>query len=308
MLVTNDLAVAVNQLESGNVLAFPTDTLFGLGVNAYDDDCVKNIYSSKKRAANNPISVCYKDYASAMNDVYTNALAEKIAVNFLPGAITLIMNLRPDSKISRLCTAGLSTIGIRVPDCQVTLNLMKYLDFPITASSANKSHMLPLTTSISVSEEFVGQKHFAILNGQCTFGMESTIIDVTNNIPIILRLGVVSKEELEDVIGEKFIMKIPDKIQPYHLRKRVQINAVNFSKNDAVLGFGSMPYIECAKFMNLSPVGDVNEAARNFFDMLRSLDQSNATQICISSIPNTGIGILINSQLVHRISRSEASI
>lgn len=298
ILLISDPEIAAHYLKSGEVLAYPTDTLFGLGANAYNDDCITKIFLYKNRSTINPISVCYKDFSSAKRDVCANALAEKIATNFLPGAVTLIMNLRQNSKISRLCTAGLGTVGIRVPNCKITLDFMQYLDFPITASSANKSDTLPLTTTISVNEEFVKQDHFAILDGSCTFGMESTIIDVTSDVPVILRLGVISKEELENVIGENFIIKIPNKIRPYQLHKTVSINATHFSQDDAVLGFGSMPCIECAKFLNLSLSGNVNEAAKNFFDMLRSLDKSDAAKICIAPIPNEGLGRLINAQLL----------
>ena len=297
------LDFACEILRNDGLVAFPTETVYGLGGNAYSDKAVAEIFRCKKRPSINPVSVCYSSFFKASRDVEINAKAELLAKKFLPGALTIVLKKRTDSKISPLCSAGRNTVGIRVPDNPTALSLLEKLDFPLAAPSANRSSELSTTTAQSVCESLKNCEDLVILDGgDCNLGIESTIVDLSEeNHPKILRKGAISQEEIERKCGFKLIsaesgrLETP-KLSHYKPAKPIVINVRKIEEGDALLAFGNP--ISGAKYcLNLSKSEDITEAAKNLFSMLRKLDSTDAQRICVMPIPNTGIGSSINDRL-----------
>ncbi|MBE6447479.1 MAG: threonylcarbamoyl-AMP synthase [Alphaproteobacteria bacterium] len=288
-------------LNNGGLVAFPTETVYGLGGNAYDDKVVAKIFECKSRPQFNPISVCYRDLKQAESDVEINDLAILFAEYFLPGAVTLILKRKISSKISWLCSAGKETIGIRVPNNDVALNLLKRLDFPLAAPSANRSADLSTTSPKEVSKSLQNIDDLLIIDGgECPLGIESTIVDLSENNVKILRQGAVSIEEISDRCKITPTLCETNVVKHYCTQKPIIMNCKKITKNDALLAFGKpIPYSRHC--LNLSPSRDLTEAAQNLFAMLRQLDSTDAERICVMDIPNRGIGIAINDRLKRSI-------
>ena len=303
VITANNLGFACEVLENGGLLAFPTETVYGLGGNAYSDEAVAEIFRCKNRSRLSPVSVCYPSFSEASRDVEINAKAELLAKEFLPGALTIILKKRTDSKISWLCSAGGDTVGIRVPNNPIALSLLEKLDFPLAAPSANKSSELSTTTAQSVRESLKNCENLVILDGgACNLGIESTIVDLSEeDQPKILRKGAISQEEIECRCGFKLISaesgrSEASKLSHYKPKKPVVINVRKTEEGDALLAFGN-PIPDAKYCLNLSKNANMTEAAKNLFSMLRKLDSTDARRICVMPIPNTGIGASINDRL-----------
>ncbi|MDR1982413.1 MAG: threonylcarbamoyl-AMP synthase [Holosporaceae bacterium] len=202
ILVPNDENInrVVDVLCEGGVVAFPTETVYGLGANAYNDKAVSKIFSYKKRPRSKPLSVCYQSFDSAFDDVVIDERAVLLAKKFLPGPVTIILKRRADSKLSPLCSAELDTVGIRVPSNPIALGLLSRLPFPLAAPSANRSTQSSPTTAQHVSDSLKDNKTLLILNGGCcSIGVESTIVDLPNNK--VTRVGVISEKEIWNALG-----------------------------------------------------------------------------------------------------------
>ncbi len=298
ILKAGELDFACEVLRNGNLLAFPTETVYGLGGNAYSDEVVAKIFKYKNRSPFSPVSVCYPSFYSAYRDVEINPKAELLAKEFLPGALTIVLKKKIDSKISWMCSAGGDTVGIRVSNNPIALDLLKKLDFPLAAPSANISSELSTTTAQSVSESLKHCDDLVILDGGvCNLGIESTIVDLSvENQPKILRKGAISQEEIENKCGFTLVETECSKFSHYKPTKPLVINVQKIEKEDALLAFGNP--ISGAKYcLNLSSNSDLTEAAKNFFLMLRKLDSTNAERICVMPIPNINIGLAINDRL-----------
>ena len=296
ILNPGNLDFACKILKNGELLAFPTETVYGLGGNAYSDDAVVKIFQCKKRSQFNPISVCYSSFHNSLSDIETTKEAELLAENFLPGALTLVLRRRNDSRISWLCSAGKDTIGIRIPKNSIALNLLKDLDFPLAAPSANMSSGLSSTTALDVCKSLNTEDLYVLDGGICDLGIESTIVDLSEDQPKILRIGAISKEEIEDKCKVKFVIDTKSKFSHYKPKKAILLNVQHVEENDALLAFGT-PISKTKYYLNLSENSDLNEAAKNLFSMLHSLDSSDAKRICVMHIPNIGIGQAINDRL-----------
>lgn len=298
IIAAGELEFACEVLRSGGLLAFPTETVYGLGGNAYSDGVVAEIFRCKNRPSLNPVSVCYSSFCKAIRDVEINEKAESLAEKFLPGALTIVLKKKADSRLSWLCSAGGDTVGIRVPNNPIALNLLDKLDFPLAAPSANASSELSTTTALSVCESLKNYEKLVVLDGGVSnLGIESTIVDLSKeNQPKILRKGAVSQEEIEDECGFKLISAHNSKFRHYKPEKPIIINVREVGENDALLAFGDT--IPGAKYsLNLSATSDLIEAAKNLFFMLRKLDATDAKRICVMPIPNVGIGSAINDRL-----------
>ena len=298
ILKAGELDFACEVLRGGNLLAFPTETVYGLGGNAYSDEVVAKIFKYKNRSPFNPVSVCYPSFYNASQDIEINPKAELLAKEFLPGALTIVLKKKVNSKISWMCSAGGDTVGIRVPNNSIALDLLKKLDFPLAAPSANTSSELSTTTAQSVTESLKNCDDLVILDGgTCSLGIESTIIDLSvENQPKILRKGAISQEEIENRCGFTLVETECSKFSHYKPTKPIIINVQKIEKEDALLAFGNP--ISGAKYcLNLSSNSDLTEAAKNFFLMLRKLDSTDAKRICIMPIPNISIGLAINDRL-----------
>lgn len=291
---------AAELLRQGKVVSFPTETVYGLGGNAYDNAAIARIFKYKDRPAFNPISVCYSNIEHASADVEFTDLAKNIAEQFLPGPITIVLKRKSDSKLSWLCSAGQETIGIRIPDSSVALSLLSKISFPLAAPSANRSSDFSPTTAQAVSESLSANDDLLILDGgKCKLGIESTIIDISTNVPKILRIGAVSVEEIESKckIHLEHAKSPSHSLRHYRPSKEIIINAMSANLDDAILAFGVPFYNNCKYVLNLSKTGDLNEAASNFFFMLRELDKTDAARICVMPIPQRGMGAAINDKL-----------
>ncbi len=293
-----NLKFAVEKLIAGELVAFPTETVYGLGGNAFENSVVEKIFAYKNRPKKNPLPICYKDFETAACDVFICESAKKLAEKFLPGPLTLLLKRKPDSKISEIACAELETICVRIPSHPIAQKILSMIDFPLAVPSANKSTKISPTSAQLVSENLYEINDLTIIDGgQCNIGIESTIVDLTGEQPKILRQGAISEQEIFEKCGMRFEKISSPAFKHYVMQKKIVANATKAEKNDALLAFGK-PFDNCCRhFLNLSESGDLNEAAANFFSMLQELDKTDAEKICIMSIPNMEIGISINDRI-----------
>ncbi|MDR3179298.1 MAG: threonylcarbamoyl-AMP synthase [Holosporaceae bacterium] len=298
---TENIKSAAEQLAEGNMVVFPTETVYGLGGNAYNDTAVAKIFSCKNRPEFNPLSVCYASLELASADVFVNEEASLLAKYFLPGPVTMLLKRKPDARLSWLCSAGLETIGIRIPDHPVAQALLAHLPFPLAAPSANQSGKISPTSAADVADAMETESLCIIDGGSCKIGIESTIVDLSGANPIIVRLGAVGKNEISAKCGWSFSennFPTPAKqLKHYAPGKKIMLDCRSADTSDALLAFGTPFPNSCAHTLNLSAAGDLHEAAANLFAMIRQLDKTDALGICVMPIPNTGIGVSINDRL-----------
>ena len=298
------IQVAAEKIRAGDVVAFPTETVYGLGADATSSEACKKIYLLKGRPSNNPliVHIANKDDAHKYGEI--NPLAQQIIDNFWPGPISIVVKAKKNSGICEIATAGLDTIALRMPDHKVALELIRASDKPIAAPSANISNYVSPTEMMHVTESFGGQ--ITILDGdKSVFGLESTIIDVSSSKPVILRYGFITPDTLSKLLGcEVGVMTRGKKIiapgmmkKHYAPKTSLRLNATKLMAGEIGLSFGAHDIGE----LNLSHKGNLAEAAANFYSMLRLLDAKAIRQklqgIAIAQIPDTGIGLAINDRL-----------
>lgn len=284
-------------LREGGVVAFPTETVYGLGADATNSDAVLKIYDTKGRPRFNPLIVHLADLSMSRKVVHFSPLAETLA-QFWPGPLTLVLPRRQDAKLSDIVTAGLDTVGVRVPDHRLALELIEAAGVPLAAPSANPSGKLSPTTAEQVRRAFKG-KVPVLDGGPCRSGVESTILAVDGETVTQLRAGALAREEIERAIGRPVaVAKSGDKVQApgmlashYAPNAEMRLDAEAPLRDEVYLGFGSRNGT-----LNLSPSGDLHEAARNLFSMLHELDES-ASRIAVAPIPHRGLGEAINDRL-----------
>ncbi len=284
-------------LRAGEIVAFPTETVYGLGADATSSDAVLKIYETKGRPRFNPLIVHVADLEMAKSLVEMSPLAEKLA-RFWPGPLTLVLPKRKDATLSDLVTAGLDTVGVRVPDHPLALALIRAAGLPLAAPSANRSGKLSPTTAAQVRTAFAGLVP-VLDGGPSQSGVESTILAVDGDTVTQLRAGALAREEIEALLGQPVALaKAGDAIAApgmlashYAPNAKLRLNATSPRPGEAYLGFGSGQAT-----LNLSPTGDLREAARNLFSMLHELVAS-AAAIAVAPIPHTGLGEAINDRL-----------
>lgn len=301
------LDIAAELLRVGQTVAFPTDTVYGLGADAANDDAVKQVYAIKNRPLDKAIGLLVPSIAHAEAVAVFDNRAATLAHAFWPGGLSLVLPVREDACISPTALAGNTTVSVRMPNHPVALNLLQRFDKPIAAPSANPSGQLTTTTALDVARDL--QDHVpVILAGGNTplIGIESTIIDLTGEQAIILRQGAISSELIEALIGPVIIQ---DSDAPsFTLKTKLRLGAVDVKQGEAFLGFGRLNYIGAegvgfvhdmpeGHWRNLSPEGDLHVAARHLYPMLHELDQLGASQIAVMSIPESGLGQAINDRL-----------
>lgn len=297
-------------LEQGHVVAIPTETVYGLAGDAYQDQAIAKIYETKGRPQFNPLIIHYSDVASMTADVVMNLYAEKLAQIFWPGPMTLVLPKKETSQISLLASAGLSTLAVRIPQHPVAQHLLCQYGRPLAAPSANISNTISPTSAEDVSASLQERVPIILDGGICGVGLESTIVDLTGDIPVVLRPGGVTIEQLGSVLKmpikkyEGHIIKAPGMLKRHYAPSiPVRLNAHKALDGEVYLGFGSFnhgPY-------NLSLQGDLLEAASNLFRMMRLLDQPCYQGIAVAPIPNEGLGLAINDRLT-RASWGEESV
>jgi L-threonylcarbamoyladenylate synthase len=279
-------------LRGGAVVAFPTETVYGLGADAGNPDAVLRIYETKGRPRFNPLIVHCADLAMAERFAVFSPLALRLAA-FWPGPLTLVLPRKPGARLSDIVTAGLDTVGIRIPDHPLALALIRAAGVPLAAPSANPSGKLSPTTAEQVNKGFEGLVP-VLDGGDSTRGVESTIVAVDGEAVTQLRAGALSREEIEAVLGRP-VPAAPLNAPiaaPGMLASHYAPNATAPEPGEAYLSFGP----NTAGGLTLSASGDLREAARNLFSMLHRLDET-ATRIAVSPIPETGLGEAINDRL-----------
>lgn len=294
-----DLPQVAQVLRAGGLVAFPTETVYGLGADAGNDTAVAGIFSAKNRPGFNPLIAHVADADAAWELVQPNDVARALAQAFWPGPLTLVLPLRPGAAVSKLVTAGGDSLAIRVPSHPVARALLQQFKGALAAPSANPSGRISPTTAQHVRDGLAEQIAGAVDAGATNVGVESTIIDVRTT-PRLLRAGGIATEAIERVLGVP-LTQAPDSAAPaapgmlashYAPRGAVRLNATAPEPGETMLGFGAVPGV-----LNLSPTGDLTEAAARLFACLHELDAMQADRIAVAPIPDHGLGRAINDRL-----------
>jgi L-threonylcarbamoyladenylate synthase len=301
ILPADDAAItaAMELLRSGQIVAIPTETVYGLAADASNADAVAKIYAAKGRPDFNPLIVHVADQSAAQNLAEFSPMAHQLAQAFWPGPLTLVLPLRTDADIAGAVTAGLPTIAVRCPAHPVMHALLKKTGLNIAAPSANKSGGISPTRAEHVLAGLGGAIPMILDGGPCSAGLESTIVAVRDNGWQILRPGPVTAGDLERVLGIGPLAASGENIEApgqlashYAPSKAVRLNAIQPEPGEWHIGFGEMEGND-----NLSVSGDLAQAAANLFDALHRADASAALSISVAPIPHEGIGVAINDRL-----------
>ncbi|MGC2179024.1 MAG: L-threonylcarbamoyladenylate synthase [Bradyrhizobium sp.] len=306
------VAVAARCLREGALVAFPTETVYGLGADAAQAAAVAAIYEAKGRPSFNPLIAHVADLKAARQIARFDATATRLAEAFWPGPLTLVLPKTPHCPVAELATAGLDTVAIRVPAHPVAQSILRAFGGAVVAPSANLSGHVSPTTALHVAGDLTGRVDLIIDGGPVNVGVESTIIACFDQA-MLLRPGGLPREAIERVLGHA-LQRLPedagsDNAQPlapgmlashYAPRTPVRLNATEVGDGEALLAFGSDPVPGTDKalaVMNLSDSGDLNEAATHLFGYLRTLDAKGSHAIAVMPIPHHGLGEAINDRL-----------
>ena len=314
----NDDAIllAARHLRAGDLVAFPTETVYGLGADARNGEAVAKIFAAKGRPRFNPLIVHVASPAAAGRYAQLTPAALRLREAFWPGGLTLVLERTPDAGLADLVSAGLSSVAIRVPSHPIAQRLLAAADLPVAAPSANRSGHVSATTAQHVADDFSDPARpspAVILDGGATpVGVESTIVDA-RGAPVLLRPGAVSVEDLEAVLGCRVARPRDEADQTgadanaprtspgqlashYAPAKRVCLDVDTPRPDQALLAFGTAP-CHAGPCFNLSPSGDLIEAAARLFEGLRLLDRTDTVEIAVMPIPDVGLGLAINDRL-----------
>ena len=301
-----DMAEAAQCLRAGGLVAFPTETVYGLGADATSGEAVARIYAAKGRPSFNPLIAHVASLEAAQQQGLFDANARRLAEAFWPGPLTLVVPVAPGCAVSSLARAGLDSIGLRVPAHAVALALLGAFGRPVAAPSANRSGRVSPTRAAHVAEDLAGRVDIILDGGATQVGVESTIVACLDDGPRLLRPGGVPREAIERVLGHALPQAetVSDVIAPgmlashYAPHSAVVLNVVQAEAGDAVLDFGGrLAGQPCVARIDLSPSGDPVEAAVHLFDALRALDAHGARRIVVAPVPDEGLGEAINDRL-----------
>jgi L-threonylcarbamoyladenylate synthase len=293
------IARAAALLRSGALVSFPTETVYGLGGDAGDDRAVARIFDAKGRPRFNPLIAHVPDIEAVSRIAELSGRAHDLAGVFWPGPLTLVLPLRADAGLSPLVSAGLTTVAVRVPDHPLARQLLAAVGRPVVAPSANPSGRISPTDAGHVVAGLGGRIEAVLDGGPCTVGVESTIVGF-NPEPVLLRPGGLPAEAIEEALGaplarraEGAEINAPGQMTSHYAPDaRVRLDAETARPGERMLGFGDVD-----GEMNLSPSGDLVEAAANLFRMLHALDAAGDAPIAVAPIPETGLGRAINDRL-----------
>jgi L-threonylcarbamoyladenylate synthase len=297
------IARAAALLRAGRLVAFPTETVYGLGGDAMNDGAVAAIFAAKARPRFNPLIVHVRDLPEAETLAIFNSPARHAATRFWPGPLTFVLPRQPAAGLSLLASAGLDTVAIRVPDHPVAQALLREAGRPIAAPSANRSGRVSPTEAAHVAEDLGNDVALILDGGPTPVGLESTVLDLSGEAPALLRPGAVTLEALTEVLGPiafpgSGIPKSPGMLASHYApRLPVRIGATAARSGEALLAFGPNAPPGFAEVLWLSRSGDLPEAAANLFAMLRRLDSPSFTGIAVMPIPEHGLGRAINDRL-----------
>ncbi len=299
------LARALETLRAGGVVAMPTETVYGLAANATDGRAVARIYEIKGRPQFNPLIVHVPSREAAERIAVFDQLATTLAAAFWPGPLTLVLPKRADSDIAELATAGLDTVAIRVPAHPVAQALLRALGKPLAAPSANRSGKVSPTTAAHVAADLGSDIGVILDGGPAVVGLESTIVASDGRTLTLLRSGGVSREDIEIVAGRALVahdgaVRAPGMLASHYApSSALRLDATEARPGEALIAFGGAPAAGAETAVatrNLSPSGDLGEAASRLFGALRELD-GVAPTIAVMPIPDTGLGAAINDRL-----------
>ena len=317
-MITSDLNQVKTALINGDIIALPTETVYGLAANIYLDSALEKVFKLKKRPSYNPLIVHISN-ASILEQIAKNipVKARELANVFWPGPLTLV--LEKQDQIPDRITAGKPTVAVRVPNHPIALQLLKSLNFPLAAPSANPFGSLSPTSAEHVAHYFKEEINFILDGGPCSCGLESTIIGFENDEPVLYRYGAISIEEIKKVIGQIKVKNQNSKnpsapgmlSRHYAPKTQIQINedislalAQNPDKKIGVLSFRKNKKIKTEIHQEvLSISGDLNEASKNLYAALHRLDQMNLDLIITAFFPEKGLGKTINDRLKRAIKK-----
>ena len=296
---------AAEALARGDIVAFPTETVYGLGANALDARAVAKVFAAKERPRFNPLIVHVPGLGEAEKYAVVTDTARMLAQAFWPGPLSLVLKKRPASGIVDLVSAGLETIALRAPAHPVAQALLATVQLPIAAPSANRSGRISPTTAAHVEAELDDRPAMILDGGRCPLGIESTVVAVLGDAPALLRPGALAREAIELVLGAPLAAAAanhrgasPGQLETHYAPSTpLRLGAVSVAPDEALLAFGGDVPAGARATINLSASGNLEEAAAKLFAALRDLDRSGATAIAVMPIPAHGLGEAINDRL-----------
>ena len=294
-----DLLKASKLIETGGTLAFPTETVYGLGADATNNLAVAKIFQAKGRPSFNPLIIHCFSIEQIQAFAMWSSEAQTVAEKFWPGPLTMVLPLLPHSKIASLALAGLQTVAVRIPAHSIAQSILKLANTPIAAPSANPSGSVSATKAEHVISKLNGKIEGIVSGGSSEIGLESTIVSFLPD-PRILRFGAIDEADISEILSLDLKKKAldgeisaPGQLSSHYAPKgSIRLNSKVFKNKEVSLGFGK---VICD--LNLSRTENLIEAAANLFDCLHKLDEMGAEKIAVSPIPEEGIGIAINDRL-----------
>ena len=308
------IAGAAALLCDGALVAFGTETVYGLGADATNDRAVAGIFAAKQRPRFNPLICHYPHADAAFADVVANAQARSLAAAFWPGPLTLVLPRQRDCDVSLLASAGLDTLAVRIPAHDTALALLRETGRPVAAPSANLSGRVSPTTPQHVLDDLSGRIAAVLDSGPCPLGVESTVLDLSGSAPMLLRPGGTTVEAIEAVIGPlrtgddtHGVLRSPGLLASHYAPKMpVRLNAVDVGRDEALLAFGP-PLPGAGAVFCLSDKADLTEAAARLFAGFRHLDAEAAAlglaRIAVMPVPNRGLGRALNDRMCRAAKR-----
>ena len=298
-------SLAADALARGDIVAFPTETVYGLGANALDGRAVAKVFAAKERPRFNPLIVHVPSLAEAEKYAVVTNTARMLAQAFWPGPLSLVLDKRPSGGIADLVSAGLETIALRVPAHPVAQALLEAVKLPIAAPSANRSGRVSPTTAAHVEAELDDRPAMILDGGPCPVGIELTVIAVLDGGAALLRPGAVTREAIEHVLGSPLAPATanhrgasPGQLETHYApATALRLDATTVGPDEVLLAFGGEAPSGARATINLSASGNLEQAAARLFAALRELDRSGATAIAVMPIPAHGLGEAINDRL-----------
>ena len=299
----SNIKKAIKYLDKDYCIGVPTETVYGLAANAYSNSAITKIFDLKKRPKNNPLIVHYSNLNDLKKDCFVNDNFFKLYKKFSPGPITYILKLKKSSKISKYVTNKKKYLAVRFPKHKIFKELLKQLDYPLAAPSANITTKVSAVQAKDVKEEFGSKIKYILDGGRCAIGIESTIIDLTDK-PAILRLGGLDISKIQKILGYKLDMNINPKrkkspgqsLLHYSPGIPLKMNALKAKKDEAFILIKKRN-TKLKNYFYLSVKNDLNEAAKNLYSCLRKIKNKGYKSIAVEKISNKGLGKAINDRL-----------
>ena len=295
-----DISAAARNIRDGRLVAFPTETVYGLGADATSPEAVARIFAAKGRPHFNPLIAHVASLAAASAEGELSPAARRLAERFWPGPLTLVVPRRPGASVCDLACAGLASVGLRVPSHPIALSLLRAVGKPVAAPSANRSGRLSPTNAADVVADLGAAVDLVLDGGPCPIGLESTIVGFDGDVPVLLRPGGIARENIEAILGTTLAPAGPGISAPgmlashYAPRAKLRLDATGLEADELGLSFGGTLL---GAALDLSPRGDLREAAANLYAYLRRLDAREPACIAVAPIPAHGLGAAIGDRL-----------